>query len=87
MAELEIAYLCEIGRLKVDGKAVVASLHDQVGLLADPTPFAAVITTAHAQAWTRDPFDRVIAAQALVAGAALVTADDTIRDNVPNTIW
>jgi PIN domain nuclease of toxin-antitoxin system len=37
--------------------------------------------------WTRDPFDRLIAAHAVVAGAPLLTADRTILDNLDLATW
>jgi PIN domain nuclease of toxin-antitoxin system len=37
--------------------------------------------------WTRDPFDRMIAAQAIVADAPLVTADRTILEHLPQATW
>lgn len=37
--------------------------------------------------WTRDPFDRLIAAHAIVAGAPLLTADRTILENLPQAVW
>ena len=37
--------------------------------------------------WTRDPFDRLIAAQAIVADAPLVTADRTILEHLPLATW
>jgi PIN domain nuclease of toxin-antitoxin system len=43
--------------------------------------------TAVGLTWTRDPFDRVIAAHAIVADAPLVTADRTILDNLPLATW
>ncbi len=49
--------------------------------LADVTQAAAPLS------WTRDPFDRLIAAHAIVANAPLVTADRTIRENLPLAIW
>lgn len=35
---------------------------------------------------TRDPFDRLIVAQAMTPGAALVTADHMIRDRFPDAV-
>jgi len=87
MVILELTYLKQIGRLSVDGPAIVASLKDQLGLAIDDAPFRAVVGEAHAQQWTRDPFDRLIAVQALVTGAAWVTADATMREHVPNSVW
>jgi PIN domain nuclease of toxin-antitoxin system len=37
--------------------------------------------------WTHDPFDRLIAAHAIVADAPLVTADRTILENLPLATW
>jgi PIN domain nuclease of toxin-antitoxin system len=37
--------------------------------------------------WTRDPFDRLISAHAIVANALLVTADETIREHLPLAVW
>jgi PIN domain nuclease of toxin-antitoxin system len=37
--------------------------------------------------WTRDPFDRLIAAHAIVANAPLITADAAIRENLPLATW
>lgn len=87
MALLELTYLREVGRLAVDGPTVFASLRDQLGLHIDATPFADVVTRAHQQTWTRDPFDRLITAQASAAGAALVSADENIRANLADVIW
>jgi PIN domain nuclease of toxin-antitoxin system len=50
-------------------------------------PFAAVARAALALAWTRDPFDRIIAAQSLVDRAPLATADDTILTHLPTAVW
>jgi PIN domain nuclease of toxin-antitoxin system len=88
MVVLELSYLNEIGRLRVRGPEVVSSLQGQLGLSIDDTPFARVVDVAHDEDWTPDPFDRLIAAQATAArAAALVTADDTIRKNVPIALW
>jgi PIN domain nuclease of toxin-antitoxin system len=37
--------------------------------------------------WTRDPFDRLIAAHAIVLGAPLLTADEEIQGNLPLATW
>ena len=38
-------------------------------------------------AFTRDPFDRLIAAQAEVAGAELATKDRLLRANLRFALW
>lgn len=87
IALLELTYLEEIGRLRVDGPKIFASLERQLGLRIDDSVFADVVAAAHAQAWTRNPFDRLIAAQAIHSGAALITADEGLREHVPGSIW
>jgi PIN domain nuclease of toxin-antitoxin system len=37
--------------------------------------------------WTRDPFDRLIAAHAIAVGAPLLTADRSILENLPLATW
>lgn len=87
MALLELTYLQEVGRLRVDAGEVHTSLVAQLGLRLDESPFAEVVATAQDQTWTRDPSDRLISAQAVTAGAALVTADGSMLANVPGAVW
>ena len=37
--------------------------------------------------WTRDPFDRIITAQAELCGAKLLTKDRTIHNYYVNAAW
>ncbi len=87
MAILELTYLKEIGRLTVDAATIVEALTDELGLGIDGSSFHDVVTTAHRLYWTRDPFDRLIAAQALTAGATLLSADRSMLDNVDVAVW
>lgn len=77
----------EIGRARDPAPAMLAALRQSIGLEIDSAPFAEVAHTATGLTWTRDPFDRLIAAQAIVADAPLVTADRTILDNLPLATW
>lgn len=87
MAQLELAYLYEIGRIRRNANDVLAVLTPSLGLTLSPAPLAAVIAHALDLTWTRDPFDRLIAANALVDGAGLLTADDTILAHCPAAFW
>lgn len=84
---LELQYLKEIGRLTVGGNAVVRSLAAQLGLRVCDLPFDAVVESALDQHWTRDPFDRLIVAQAAVANAPLLTKDRSIRRHYRQAVW
>jgi len=84
---LEIAYLGEIGRLRATADEIFRYLEEKMGLTLDTAPFAAVVKRAIAMNWTRDPFDRIIVAQAELAGVALVSKDETIRSHYANATW
>ena len=84
---LEMVYLREIGRLYATAGEILTYLHETVGLEQDPSPFAAVVARALGQTWTRDPFDQIIVAQAIAAGAELVTKNETIRSHCPSARW
>lgn len=85
--ELELAFMFELGRVSGPPQEVLDGLGPELELAVSIAPFAAVTRAAAGMAWTRDPFDRLIAAQAVVDRASLVTADDTILANVPSAVW
>ncbi len=87
IVQLELTYLHEIGRLSVGGADVVADLRDRIGLHMSDASMAAVVNAAAAVNWTRDPFDRMIVADAQVSGAELLTKDRVILGNTPIASW
>jgi len=87
IVELELTYLYEIGRVTEPASAPLSALRRTLGLQTDDASLAEVAQAAAGLSWTRDPFDRLIAAHAIVANAPLVTADETIRENLPLAIW
>jgi PIN domain nuclease of toxin-antitoxin system len=82
-----LTYLYEIGRVSEPPSAPLSALRRGLGLELADASLAEVIQAAAPLSWTRDPFDRLIAAHAIVANAPLVTADRTIRENLPLAIW
>ena len=51
-------------------------------------PFATIASAALDEKWTRDPFDRLIVANAKANGFAwLISADEAIRKHYPRTVW
>ncbi|MCL4234071.1 MAG: PIN domain-containing protein [Deltaproteobacteria bacterium] len=87
MALVELQFLYEIGRAKVPATEVVADLVERVGLRVSDAPFAKVALSAVDQSWTRDPFDRLIVANAAVERKRLVTSDETVLAHYPRAIW
>ena len=66
---------------------MLAALRRDMGLAVADTSLAELVQAAVDLSWTRDPFDRLIAAHAIVANAPLITADETIRKNLPLATW
>lgn len=88
MVRLELGYLHEIGGIVDEPRRLLAELATATGLAEDAQPFARVVDLAERMTFTRDPFDRIIVAQALAARDLLVTKDERIRAAYPvQTIW
>ena len=87
MVILEVDFLREIGRVTQGGREVVDALARSIGLAVSETDFRTVTDAATALRWTRDPFDRLIVANALVDGATLVTRDRNIRRHCRSAVW
>ncbi len=86
-AVFELEVLHEVGRRKNTAKKLISALSSEIGLEICNLPFRAVVDHALAEAWTRDPFDRLIVANAKAAGAQLVTADETILRHYSRALW
>ena len=84
---LEMELLHEIGRTRQTAPAILASLESEIGLRVCHLPFREIVTHALKESWTRDPFDRLIVANAKAAGAPLITKDERIRKHYRRAIW
>lgn len=87
VVELELAYLFEMGKVTAPPQDVLSELAPALELVISAVPFPSVVREAIGLRWTRDPFDRIIAAQAVAEGASLLTADTTILENLPLAVW
>ena len=81
--QAELEYLREVGRVRRPAEVVTDELRARLELVVADVPAASVCTTALGMTWTRDPFDRPLAAHATVAGLPLVTRDPTLRRHPP----
>ncbi len=84
---LELAYLNEIGRVIVPATEIIQELQEVIYLKICSHPFYKVIERGLHMSWTRDPFDRVIAAQAALHANPLLTKDETILKNYSHAVW
>lgn len=87
MVRLELQYLYEIGRVTEPAAAVMDALHAALGLTLCSASFGAVVREAERHTWTRDPFDRLIVAQAALHEAPLVTKDETLHAHYAAAVW
>lgn len=87
MTRLELHLLYQIGRIKVTPGDLLTELCEPLQLRECVQPFSAVVDAAQALTWTRDPFDRLIVAQAIAAGAKLITHDENIRTHFLDAVW
>ena len=87
LVDLELQLLHEIGRILKGPQTILSALAADIGLEMATTPFAVVVAAARGLSWTRDPFDRLIAAQAIVADAKLVTKDRLLRKHCAAAFW
>lgn len=90
MTAYELSYKHHLGKLP-SGAAIVASFGRQLAhLYASELAVSAPHALAAGQLdWEhKDPFDRILAAQALVEGLTLVTADEALQAFEPvATLW
>ena len=84
---LEVDYLHEIGRTTLGSAPVFKYLHQKIGLQACKKSFIDVIQTASQLPWTRDPFDRIITAQAAIERNRLISKDRTILEHYEHAVW
>lgn len=87
MVALELTYLHEVGRITETSDVVLDEARRSLGLVSADEPFGDVIDVATGLEWTRDPFDRIIAAHALVARARLLTRDETVHAHLDLAVW
>ena len=73
MVRLELQYLHEIGRIDSSSSTIIETLRADLDLKIANTSNDLIINQAIKIDWTRDVFDRLIVAQAMVDNATLIT--------------
>jgi PIN domain nuclease of toxin-antitoxin system len=87
IVELELTYLYERGRLATPPSEVFETVRVGLPFTRSGARLDAVAFAALDLAWTRDPFDRLIVANAIADRARLLTADRTILANFKDAVW
>jgi PIN domain nuclease of toxin-antitoxin system len=87
MVALEVQYLFEVERITQGAEEIIGDLRSRVGLRVADASLERIAQHARALSWTRDPFDRLIAAQPAADATPLLTADRTILDHLPEAVW
>lgn len=75
-ALLEVGFLTELGKIRLS--VALSDLHEDARFRVDDPSGAEWFAKAEELAFTRDPFDRLIVANALVRKAKLATGDRRI---------
>lgn len=85
---LELEYLYEAQRIKLPARDIQNKVEHELGVGLCDLPFSAIAAVALDEKWTRDPFDRLIVANAKANGfASLISADEEIAQHYPRTVW
>ena len=87
LVRLELQYLFEIGRIKTRPATIIKSLSRSINLKVSECALSEMIDEALKIKWTRDVFDRLLAAESISNGAGFITADSHIRANLKQAIW
>lgn len=87
IVRLELQFLFEIDRIADRPGVILDYLRGKIGLRVDPVELEDLGTLAEALTWTRDPFDRLIAAHAALRSLPLLTKDSHLLKNAPMAVW
>jgi len=87
IVRLELQYLFEIQRVTDEANEIVFDLSDRVGLKMCDKSLNTIVSGALDLSWARDPFDRIIVANASINHDILVTKDQNILENYEKAMW
>ena len=88
MVVIELEYLSEVHRTKLPSGDVLLKIEREMGVQVCTISFATIARIAVGESWTRDPFDRIIVANAKANGLAyLISADEHMAKHYARAVW
>jgi len=87
MVDLELHYLHEIGKITTKPEEIINTLQNLIDLQVEDFSGSKIINIAKSLQWTRDPFDRIITAQAKASNSKILTKDKMIHKNYNRAVW
>jgi PIN domain nuclease of toxin-antitoxin system len=87
MVQLELQYLRETDRIVEASVNIISRLTLKIGLQVCRKEFPPIVAKALEFNWTRDPFDRIITAQAAINNTTLLTKDSSILSHYRFAVW
>jgi PIN domain nuclease of toxin-antitoxin system len=86
LVELELRH--EKSRIELPTRDIERKILHTNAVQVCNLPFPSIANAALDEKWTRDPFDRLIVANAKANGFAwLISADELMRKHYPRTVW
>ena len=76
---LEIQFLAEVGKLSVKNPEFAQTVMNDPRFIVDGIALDTLVSHALPLTWTRDPFDRLLAAHSAARHVSLCTTDPAIR--------
>lgn len=83
----ELQYLLESKKISHEYSKIMKYLSRNIGLKVSDNKFITIIENAIKINFTRDPFDRIIVAEAMEEDAKLVTKDSQILKFYKKAVW
>jgi PIN domain nuclease of toxin-antitoxin system len=87
IVSLELQYLFDMNRIVHRPNVILSDLANRIGLTICNETFYSIVQKSLDLKWTRDPFDRIIVANAALKSEFLVSKDKTIIENYNKTLF
>lgn len=87
MVILELEFLFEIGRINANAEQIFNHIHQILDLTICQKSWLEVVKIANQLKFTRDPFDRLIVANAMLDDNILISKDNKIGDFYQKCVW